>query len=152
LNRLIFLQLLYSYTFAAALQTYFGTWHAGYLNNEKFYFTGKVKNVELIDHGGGFICLDQITTNKPIGYELKLNENYAVIVNDNNSIKFIGSLYFNHNYNGRSDELSLGDSISFNFDNNGRIKAFREFELLYDESAYIYKVDWNKKILSHNCK
>ncbi len=123
-----------------------------YLKAEKFYFTGKIIYTKLIDHGGGFICLDQITTNKPSGYELKLDKNYAVIVNDNKTIKFIGHLYFNYNYNEKSDKLKLGDSISFNFDNNGRIKAYRDKELLYDQSAFIYKVQWCNRILNYKCQ
>ena len=122
-----------------------------YLNKEEFYFTGKVKNTELINRGGGFICLDQITTNKPTGYEFKLNENYAVIVNDNNTIKFIGFLYFGNNF-GKSDELKFGDSISFNNDSNGRIKVYRNKELRFEDSAFIYKVKWNSRILSYSCR
>lgn len=122
-----------------------------HLKTENFYFTGKVQNIKLIDHGGGIICLEQITTNKAIGYELKLDDNYAVIVEGVNSIKFIGDLYFDDESNKNSDELNLGDSISYNFGNNGRIRAYRKNKLLYDRSAYIYKVHWNEKLLYDQC-
>jgi len=86
-----------------------------YWNQCDIEFCGIVSNIELIDHGYGYLCLDIIGTNKHDGYELFINDEVFVCHLKNNKLVFVGE----------ATQVKIGDKICYNIAGNKKEVRYR---------------------------
>lgn len=120
------------------------------LMQENFYFSGTVSSTEIKDHGGGFICLENIESNKPPGYKFMVEGNFVASV-EKNKIMYLGIISI-VNIEGFQDKLRIGDSISYNRNKSKKILFFRNNKLIYENEAFVYKVHYNHQYLHFACE
>ncbi|CAI8198991.1 MAG: Uncharacterised protein [Formosa sp. Hel1_33_131] len=113
------------------------------LEKEKFYFSGIVISTYEKERGQGFLCLKKINTNKTIGYQFSVENNFVASVYEN-TIKYIGAISMPNSL-GVTQKINIGDSVNYNMGFNKKITIYRNSKLIFERDAFIYKVHYNKK-------